>query len=337
MNTTDALPSAIQQIQNQLSQIPRIDYASIALENLTKPEELFDAKSPALLQTPVSNAIPILAAKTGSGDNYVIVDGCKRFQIFKGNHTAQCTCGIFQKVLDEKSIGLLRMLFNKSRPTSLRESMLFFKWLQRNYSKELYEKIAQEVGLNVFELKPLISCSEDAFNAVAEGKINIRNALDFELLNERDQKVFLETFKGLLLSQQMQREFLEWLPEISFSKNISLKELLESKDLLTIMSNASLNNPQKIESLRELFFSWKFPAFNTTLKRWKTSVGAVTREILENDPSSRIAFIANPAFEKNKLELRISVEHARAATELFEKLSRIPQNTWAQLIYPVEE
>ena len=337
MNITAKLPSAINEILNQLDPIPKIVYTSIALEKLELPEGLFDDKAPDLLETPVTNAMPILVAKTGQRDNYVIVDGCKRFQILKGNFAPSYTCGIFENALDLNKIGLLRMLLNIGRQTTFRESMFFYKWLQLNYSNDLSEKIAQEIGLPVFDLKPMLSCADDVIKTIADGRIALRNAVHFTALNNEDRKVFLDIFNGFLLSQQTQREFLEWLPEIAYARNISLSRLLSTEEISLIIHNASFNNPQKIEHLRELFFSWKFPAYNNTLKNWKTLAGATTRSILENDPSSRIVFIPDPAFEKNKLEVRISIEHARAAKELFEKLSIVPQNTWARLIYPMEE
>jgi hypothetical protein len=335
MNITAKLPSAIHEIHVQLGPIPKIAYASIALEKLVLPEGLFDDKAPALPETAVT-VMPILVA-TGQRDNYVIIDGCKRFQILKGKFAASCTCGIFENTFDLKKIGLLRMLLNVGRQTSLRENMFFYKWLQLNYSNELSEKIAQEIGVPVFDLKPLGSCTEDVLNAIADGRIALRNAAYFTALNSKDRKAFIDIFNGFLLSQQTQREFLEWLPEIAYAQNISFSELLSTEEISLIINNASFNNPQKIEHLRELFFSWKFPAYNNTLKNWKTLAGATTRSILENDQSSRIVFIPDPAFEKNKLEVRISIEHARAAKELFEKLSVVPQNTWARLIYPIEE
>ena len=139
------------------------------------------------------------------------------------------------------------------------------------------------------------------------------------------------------LSQQTQREFLEWLPEIAFSRGIPVSDLLQSKEITAIMNNATLNAPQKIEAVRDLLHSWKFPAYSEALKTWKQTAAATSRAVLENEPSSRVVFMPSPAFEKNKLEIRISIAHARAAKEVFEGLSKIPQSTWAKLIYPVED
>jgi len=137
------------------------------------------------------------------------------------------------------------------------------------------------------------------------------------------------------LSLQTQREFLEWLPEIAFARKTSVRSLVHSSDIRKITSNSMINNPQKIEALRSLLHSWKFPRFDEALKKWKLLAGATTRTVLGNEPSSKVVFVPSPAFEMNKLEVRITLNHAPAAKEVFQKLSDIPQTTWSQLIYPV--
>jgi ribonuclease D len=157
------------------------------------------------------------------------------------------------------------------------------------------------------------------------------------MLEKQDRTVFLETFRDLELSQQTQRELLEWLPEIAFSRNISVSDVLKSKEACDIMENKALNAPQKIEGVREVVYGWKYPAYSRALKNWKQIAASTSRAIVENEPSSQVVFLPNPAFEKNRLEIRITIGHARAAKEMFERLSQIPQNIWGQLIYPVED
>jgi hypothetical protein len=206
-----------------------------------------------------------------------------------------------------------------------------------NYSGELRETLLHETGLPDFELKPLAACSEDIIDAVAHNRINLRNAEDFSLLEEKDRTMFLEMFRDLAMSQQAQRELLEWFPEIAFSRNMSVSELLKSKEIYGIITDKTLNAPQKIERLRDLAYSWKYPLYSGALKNWKQLAAATSRAIVDNEPSSQVVFLPNPAFEKNRLDIRISIGHARAAQEIFEKLSQIPQTTWAHLIYPVED
>lgn len=337
MNATNASRSAIQEICKILGTMPDTALASAPIDKLALPEGLFDEKTPLHSGTVIDNILPIIVTKTENCDEYVIVDGCKRFLALKKNNAKECIGVVFSKVLDLKSIGLLRIALNTGRPLHIREKLLFFKWLLENYSGELGESLLAEAGLLSFELKPLSACDEDIIDAVAEDRINIRNAEDFSLLDKPDRKAFLEIFKDMKLSQQTQHEFLEWLPEIAFSRDVSVSDLLRSKEMTGTMNDATLNAPQKIEAVRDLLHSWKYPASSDALKSWKQTAAATSRAVVENEPSSQVVFMPSPAFEKNRLEIRISIGHARAAKEIFGRLSQIPQSTWAHLIYPVED
>src|SRR5271157_4451414 len=237
MNATNASRSAIQEICKILGTMPDTALTSAPIEKLALPEGLFDEKTPLHSGTVIDNILPIIVTKTENSHGYFIVDGCKRFLAFKKNKTKECGCVVVSKVLDSKSFGLLRIALNAGRPMHLREKLCFFKWLIENYSGELCESLLAEAGLLSFGLKPLASCAEDIVDAVAEDRINIRNAEDFSLLDKQDRKAFLEIFKDMKLSRQTQHEFLEWLPEIAFSRDVSVPDLLRSREMTGIMND----------------------------------------------------------------------------------------------------
>jgi hypothetical protein len=337
MNSTKTSPGATAEIDKLLGPMPDAAFAMAPLEKCALPEGLFDQKTPLPEVTVVETILPIIVTKSENSDGYVIVDGCKRFLALKKTGVQECMCVVFSKVLNAKKTGLLRIALNKERLKHLRERLCFYTWIVENYSGELRETLLHETGLPDFELKPLAACSEDIIDAVAHNRINLRNAEDFSLLEEKDRTMFLEMFRDLAMSQQAQRELLEWFPEIAFSRNMSVSELLKSKEIYGIITDKTLNAPQKIERLRDLAYSWKYPLYSGALKNWKQLAAATSRAIVDNEPSSQVVFLPNPAFEKNRLDIRISIGHARAAQEIFEKLSQIPQTTWAHLIYPVED
>lgn len=334
MTITNESRSAMRELHKLLGPIPDAVFASMPIEKLALPVGLFDEKTPLSSNRPFETLLPLIVAKTDHDDRYSIIDGCKRFLTFAKNNGKECACGILSKAVDPKNMGLLRIALNQGRTMHLRERLCFFKWLSNNFSEALCETLFHEAGLGGFELKPLTRCADDIIDAVAEGRINVRNAGDFSLMGHEDRKAFLELFDGLFLSQQTEREFLEWLPEIAYSRNISVSALLKSEGIGSIMAGKTLNAPQKIEAARDLVHSWKFPLYSDALKTWKQAAAATSRAVVEGEQSSQVVFLPDPAFEKNKLEIRISIAHARAAKEIFERLSKIPLSTWARLIYP---
>jgi hypothetical protein len=321
-----------------LPSLPPLSYKTCAFSELSLPHGLFDEGAPLDSFSPLDALMPIMAAQAGDQGPLVIVDGCKRFKKMSETGQERVACGIFEEMLDAKSIGLIRILLNQKRAMSIRESLCFFRWIKSNCEESGFEETADVLGFGSgrrSELEPLLTCTESVLDAVSEGRIAVRLAPDFCLLDSLDQEAYLDTFRALELSLQTQREFLEWLPEIAFARKTSVRSLMRSSDIRKITTNSMINNPQKIEALRSLLHSWKFPRFDEAQKKWKQLAHATTRAVLQNEPSSKVVFVPGPAFEMNKLEVRITLNHAPAAKEVFRKLSDIPQTTWAQLIYPL--
>ena len=63
-------------------------------------------------------------------------------------------------------------------------------------------------------------------------------------------------------------------------------------------------------------------------QKWSYMVNKV------NPDQRRIRFNVSEAFEKNRLEIRITLDEAEKATELISKLGSISKDTWERLIYP---
>jgi hypothetical protein len=320
-----------------LTDLPPISYTTIRVKDLVLPQGLLDEKMRAYSPAPIDPLLPILAAQSDKDGPVVIVDGCKRFKLLLERGRETCACGIFNGFLDEKRIGLLRIFLNQKRRMSARESVRFYRWLTRNCQGNDFEAILTLVGFHPAlrsELELLMKCPDNCLDAVDEGRIAVRAAADLCLFTTEDQTAFLDSFRGIGLSLQTQREFLEWLPEIAYEKKTTVSSLLGSAKLQEIINDTILNNPQKIEAMRTLLHSWKFPLYDEALKNWKKAAAATSKSVLENEPSSKVVFMPGPAFEMNKLDIRITLNHAPAAKEIFRKLSEIPQSTWSQLIYP---
>jgi hypothetical protein len=319
--------------------IPSISYMNVPIKNLLIPADLFDDNEQLPVSTPHDFPYPIIVTKDSESDVYHIIDGCKRLKIQRESQPQTCMCGILLGIIEPQRRGFLRILMNKNRLWSLREKIYYFKWLKKNCDGDNFESIAEEFGFNTsvrYELTPLLTCSEDILEAIVSERISLKNVSDLCRLDPIDQKAFLTTFWDFSLSLQTQREFLEWLPEIAYSKATTVAQLLQSGEIQAILKKSS-NAPQKIEAIRSVLYAWKYPRFSEALTQWNHLARITSQNVLENEPSSLVAFNPNPAFEKNRLEIKISIAHANAAHEIFNKLSSIPQSTWAKLIYPQQD
>jgi hypothetical protein len=161
-------------------------------------------------------------------------------------------------------------------------------------------------------------------------RIHAQNAAAFDRLDAADQQAILSLSSQLRLSLQTEREFLEWLPEIAYCRKQTVAMVLETPEILDAMNSPALNAPQKIEKIRACIFSLRFPRYDAALKQWKQ----LSNKTFGNMPG--VAVTPSPYFEKNRIELRITVTNAEQAREIMGKLGEISRETWTSLINPLK-
>ena len=338
MNTICLSPAAMLKINSYLPAHITPAMTMLPIQQLEVFEELFDAKTPVNQDAGCMQLIPLVVVPKHDSSRYYVIDGCKRLQRLQPDTLMQCT--VLPADLTPLQMGLLRIALNKDRAMHLRERICCVRWLNNNIPHNDAEAIADELGFSVqvrHDVQPLLTCSDEIIDAVVSGEIHSKLVPEFCQLPPADQSAFLAFFNGLILSQQMQREMLEWLPELAYAQECTVAELLHKEPIQAIVNNPGLNGPQKIETLRNYIYCQKYPLYSEALKTWKKTSAATIKTVLKNEPSSQIVFVPTPAFEKNRLEIRISIAHAKAAHEIFGKLADIPQSTWSELMYPVIE
>ncbi|MDD5674708.1 MAG: hypothetical protein PHC61_11130 [Chitinivibrionales bacterium] len=147
--------------------------------------------------------------------------------------------------------------------------------------------------------------------------------------SEDDQRALVSLFAAFSLSHQTQAQWLQWLPEIAYSSGSSIAEILKSDAIKNICNDDKRNNPQKIQSLHEALFALRFPLYTQMLAQWELA----EKEL--NPDRQQVRFTPSAAFEKNKLEVAITVTDGKKARALFKKLSEIGAASWEKLIYPI--
>ena len=302
----------------------------IDITNLTLPQGLFDPETPLPEGDLLDSFLPVIVRP--DNNTFTIIDGCKRYLRHTKNKQSKISCNVIQTKLDNYTSGLLRIAFNRSRSRPLREKILFLSWLQNNCIKETFEPTAQNAGFSPKDIElmtPILSCDAHIKEALFNGSLDISLVTHFQVLTREDQTCFLKVFKNMKLSLQTQREFLEWLPEIAYNENTTVCEILSETQITTILEDAKLNDPQRIQKIHSYLYEKKFPRLSDARNIWKKQAAA-----LNPDPSC-VTFVPNPYFEKNLLEIKISVTNSRGAATIFKKLANVSPGEWQTLIYPL--
>ena len=90
-----------------------------------------------------------------------------------------------------------------------------------------------------------------------------------------------------------------------------------------------MNEPQKIEKIHKTIYELRFPLYTKARKIWNETASRV------NPDPSHVFFTPCPGFEKDRLDIKISIGRAPSARKIFEKLASTTEKDWQELIYPV--
>jgi hypothetical protein len=280
-------------------------------------------------------SLPLIVAPLNEG--YVVIDGCKRLADSRrqGHQTDDRTvsCGILLPSPDAIGITLMRIRLNRYRIFSLQEKILYVKWLKVHCEPSTYAEACTLFTHNKNELSAienLTGCNSTVIEAVVAGSVELPFAGDIDRLAVADRQALLVLFKQFAFSRQMQKELIDWLPELAFREKTAVSTILGSGWLQEILSHTKLNAPQKIDKLHQAVFEHRFPTIAKAKKTWIQQAASI------NPDPSNIILKPSEAFEKNRLEIKITITSAEQALSIFTKLHAIEPAVWEKLIYPAQ-
>jgi hypothetical protein len=274
---------------------------------------------------------PIVVGKITGKTGFYVIDGCKRLKILKDGKKKIASCAVLINPADEKTLGLMRIKLNRGRSFSMHEKIGWLKWATALKDNAVSCRVLEDMGLTNQDLtmySPLFSAGEHIIEALESGALHPSAARSMLILPIPDQKEFLRAFKGAGLSFQTQREFVEWLTDMHFSAKQSVRDIFSLPEIKSILENAKLNWPQKIQKVRDILFEMKYPVLVRVRDKWNKAASSA------NSGLQSVRFIPDAFFEKDRLEVRCTVTSPEKASELFGKLASIPADTWSILINP---
>jgi hypothetical protein len=275
--------------------------------------------------------MPLVVCSSPENDSqYIIIDGYKRFVALLEKQPDTITCMVF----DTNSMihaGKMRIELNNSRPISFKEKFFFLKWAKLNGDESDYLAISQQLsvfGKDLRDFEELFDASEILIDAVLKGFLDSTIVSELKFFSEEDTNAVLQLFTRFPFTRQMQRELLEWLPELVYRSKKSIIELIELEYVKKTIEDRKLNDPQKIKKIRDHYYELRFPTLIRAKKAWNTLASTL------NPAPSNVIFSPSEAFEKNMLEVKIRITEAQQGIDTLKKLSEISTEDWESLIYP---
>lgn len=304
---------------------------TVPIDKIELPEFPFDKNAVITNSLPV-NLYPFTVYETEG--KYRIIDGCKRFFNAVSLKKTEIVCLVVDSSVNSRKAAYLRILMNCNRELSVFEKYHFVKWLKENCPADIYQSITSKYPFNSkesHELETLPELTNTVFESIKIGLLDLTNAADFLTLDTESQGIILDFFSKLQFSRSMQRELIEWLPEIAYRKACKITDILSSVPITETLAHKSMNQPQKVQKIRELIYEERFPLYSAAKDKWMT----LSRKL--NPDPAHFQFIASDSFEKNRLEMKITVKNSAEIMTILEKLKNISSDQWDKLIYPSDK
>lgn len=303
---------------------------SVSIEKLVLPDTLFDPNM-TLCEPYFPSLYPLIAYEENGV--YHIIDGCKRFLYTVQKRQTHCLCMILNEIKDSRDAHLLRIALNSNRPLSFREKFLFLKWLKKNNSDENYNSIVSQFPFSPkerHEIEQIFDISDTLLDHLESSHIDLNVVPELLLLDQSAQDVLLHFFSHLQFSRSFQREFIEWIPEIAFRKSCAIADVVDAPAITEILHHKSMNPPQKMQKIKDFLFRERFPVLAEARSGWTE----LARKL--NPDPAHLQFLPSDSFEKNRLELKITISNSNEILSIFEKLKIITSEQWDKLIYPAK-
>ena len=148
------------------------------------------------------------------------------------------------------------------------------------------------------KLLPLSDFSSSIQAGLISGQIPLPMALELGMLDIQTGSLLSDIFQDLGLGLNVQREMLTLAKEIAARESMSVFNLLNEKDVTTLLSDEDLDRTQKRYMLREYFKTRRFPVIQEITK-------TVNANIKNLKLPSKIRLIAPKNFESTQYMFQI--------------------------------
>ena len=154
------------------------------------------------------------------------------------------------------------------------------------------------------KLKKLGRLPEPVQMGVLEETVSFEAAVDLSELSREDVLPFFELFKVLKLSQNKQRDVITLVQEIAIREGLKPGEVLQSREIRTILDRPTLNRNEKGSKVRTYLKQCRFPTLTKAEERFSKELKALKL-------NEHIHITTPPYFEGGQHTLRMSFKSVK--------------------------
>ena len=160
--------------------------------------------------------------------------------------------------------------------------------------------------------------------------VSFEAAVDLCEFSSEDALSFFELFKVLRLSQNKQREVITLVQEIAIREDLQPAEILQSKEIRTILDRAELNRNEKGSKVRSYLKQRRFPTLTKAEKRFSKALKALKL-------NEHVHMTAPPYFEGGPHTLCMTFKSMKGFDERCKTLDAMAKNpAFKRLLEPFD-
>ena len=201
----------------------------------------------------------------------------------------------------------------------------------RNRLQMLSSLLGFPQNQKVFEKIEALSRLPEAVQAgVTDEIVSFEAAVDLSEFSHEDALSFFDLFKGLKLSQNKQREIIILVQEIAIREDLKPGEVLQFKEIRTILDRPELNRNEKGSKVRAYLKRRRFPTLTRAEERF-------SKELKGLKLNERIHLTPPPYFEGGSYTLRMTFRSMKDFDERRKTLDAMAKNpALRRLLEPFE-
>lgn len=214
-------------------------------------------------------------------------------------------------ISDKEALILNFNLKNKIFGLNLYEKLVFLKKIKSLADREeLYKRTDLDLPINQELLNRLdIITGKELKKVLIKERITLKSALRISQFEKEDRKSLVGLFEDITFTSSHQVQLLDMVEEIKFKDKSSIGQIL---DRAGIDKLAVQEKPQK--SILSKLFKLRYPKVSEKESQWNS-------EIRQMNLPSNFKVLHYPFFEKNQVELRITVSDLEKLKFLMGKLN----------------
>ena len=267
---------------------------------------------------------PVLGQRHAS--RYQIVCGFRRVMAFKALGRDEIRARVLLGEPSELDLVHLAIWDNRShRPLNVIEQARGIEKLSPHVpSTNRLPLLASVLGFppnkKVFgKLNKLCRLPEPVQMGVLEETVSFEAAVDLSEFSREDVLSFFELFKVLKPSQNKQRDVITLVQEIAIREGLKPGEVLQSREIRTILDRPGLNRNEKGSKVRTYLKQRRFPALTKAEERFSKELKALKL-------NEHIHITPPPYFEGGQHTLRMSFKSIKDFDERRKALNAMGKN-----------